>query len=513
MNRRHFLGTSLGTLAAAAAAHEGVLAAPATAGGGPGFPPQDDLPSPEAATLGVKPVMTNIIHTGVWEGPCRWREVSPADEKRHAEQSFARWSKALHEGSLARHAGVELLEPAHITFSEDFKIGKAHFDRLAADAERTDAFLLYPAGSSISAYEIGARFNRPILLQGLNCRVVDIAAYTRARGHEAFAAADDKELDELLSLLRARKVFRQTRVLFPTDRGLPAACSVGSVWDLEDLENRLGVAVKTISYKELAEGMEAVLADARAKEGARAAAEALLAGADKSFIERPYVIQSLLFYQAVRGLMCEHRCNAFTIECFEFCSSKLPDQWQITPCLIHSLQRDLGHASSCEGDLGSLLAMRMLMTVAGRSCHQGNSDPRPEETFRINHSVPARKMRGFDQPGLPYQLGRFVTKGWGTKMVVDFVNGEEKTITIARVDPTARRLLVVRGELVASSGWDQDLIGCSVEARIKAPAGRLDAFLRKRLEYGNHLQWVYGDWCEPVRRLGEMSGLEVEVIA
>jgi hypothetical protein len=156
--------------------------------------------------------------------------------------------------------------------------------------------------------------------------------------------------------------------------------------------------------------------------------------------------------------------------------------------------------------------MRMLMSVAQRSCHQGNSDPRGEGTFRINHSVPSLKMNGFDQPDLPYQLGRFVQSGWGTKVVVDFMSNAEKTITVARVDPTATRLLVLRGELAGGSGWDQDRIGCSVEALISPPAGRMDEFLRKRTEYGNHLQWVYGDFTEPMRRLGEMLGLQVELI-
>jgi L-fucose isomerase-like protein len=294
---------------------------------------------------------------------------------------------------------------------------------------------------------------------------------------------------------------------------LPAACSVGSIWDLDGLKARLGIEIKTVSYHELSGEMETVLQDASARQSAEQGAEQLVKDADRSFIERPYVERSLLFYRTVRNLMARHGCNAFTIECFEFCSSRLPDRWQITPCLIHSLQRDLGHASSCEGDLGSLLAMRMLMSVAGRSCHQGNSDPRTAEAFRINHSVPALKMNGYAQPDLPYQLGRFVTKGWGTKMVVDFMQQAEKTVTVARVDPSATKLLVLRGELVGGSGWDEDSIGCSVEALIRPPQGRLDEFLRKRLEYGNHLQWVYGDWTAEIQQLGEMLGLQVETIA
>jgi hypothetical protein len=30
---------------------------------------------------------------------------------------------------------------------------------------------------------------------------------------------------------------------------------------------------------------------------------------------------------------------------------------------------------------------------------------------------------------------------------------------------------------------------------------------------GNHLQWVYGDYAGPMRQVGQMLGLKVEVIA
>jgi len=122
-------------------------------------------------------------------------------------------------------------------------------------------------------------------------------------------------------------------------------------------------------------------------------------------------------------------------------------------------------------------------------------------------------MNGFDRPDLPYQLGRFVESGWGTKVVVDFLDNRQKTVTVARVNPGADKLLVLRGTLVGASGWDKDLLGCSVEAVIKPPEGRTEEFLKRRLEYGNHLQWVYGDWTGPMEALGRMLGLEVEVIA
>jgi hypothetical protein len=510
MKRREFLGVGVGSAIAATALESWPTLA---AWGAVEAVAAETLASPRDARLRIKPVMTNIVHTGVWEGPCRWKSVSFEDEAKSAASSFANWSQQLRDQGLGRPGDVELLEPVQLTFDEKFQIRDAQWASLAADSERTDAYFVYPAGSSVSAYEIAARFDKPILLKGLGCRNVDIAAYTKARGKEVFVSADEDEFQRMVKLLRARKVLRQTRVLFPTERGLPAVCSVGSIWDLEDLEQRLGVAVTIIPYRELAEQMGRTLADEALTRQAEQAADALLTQAAKSYVDRPYVVRSLQFHLTIRRLMQQHACNAFTIECFELCSSQLPEQWKITPCLIHSLHRNLGHASSCEGDLGSLLAMQLLMSVSDKACHQGNSDPRAAGTFRINHSVPSMKMNGFDQPDVPFQLGRFVSTGWGTKVVVDFLDNEEKTVTVARVDPTARKLLVLRGRLVGASGWNQDLIGCSVEAVIAPPEGRCDEFLKKRLEYGNHLQWVYGDWTEEMHTVGQMLGLEVELIA
>lgn len=503
MNRRGFLATGIGTMVVGAAAGEPT----------PSAPPAATLPAhPRGTRLRVKPVMTTIVHSAEWEGPCRWESVPPATEKANGEKWFAAWSKQLKEKGLGRPEDVEVLEPAHLVFSEDFKLRPAEVERLAADAAGVDAYFVLPAGSSVSAYEIGQRFNKPIVLCGLGCRNVDIAAYTRSKGNEVFVAADEPDLAKTLALLRARKVFRLTSVLCPTDRGLPGSCAVSGVWDLDDLRKRLGVAVKTIGYREMADEMNRVLADRQAEEQADRAATELMSKAKRSFLDRNYVVRSLHYDRAIRNLMARHGCNAFTIECFEFCSSRLPQQWLITPCLLHALFGNEGIASSCEGDLGSLLAVRLLMSVSGKSCHQGNSDPHGPEAFHINHSAPSMKMNGHDRPDLPYQLGRFVRQGWGTKVVIDFMNNDEKTVTVARVDPTATRLVVLKGTLAGASGWDKDLIGCSVEAIIKPPAGRNDEFLRSRLTYGNHLQWVYGDYSKELVALGEMLGLRVEAI-
>jgi hypothetical protein len=114
----------------------------------------------------------------------------------------------------------------------------------------------------------------------------------------------------------------------------------------------------------------------------------LIRGAVQTYLDRDYVVRSFLFQRTIEHLMETHSANAFTIECFEFCASRLPEKWKITPCLIHTLFKDRGMASSCEGDLGALLGMRLLMSLAGKSSHLGNMFFREGKILEINHSAP-----------------------------------------------------------------------------------------------------------------------------
>ena len=518
MNRRDFLARSFGTAVAVALADGALIAAEPARSSGVGSIPLH----PRDTKLCVKPVMTNIIHSATWQGPCRWTSVTPEVERANAEKQFAAWSKELKTKGLGRAEDVRLLEPVHVTFSEKWVLDPAAMAKLAADNPETDAFFISPGGSARASFEIGNKFGKPIVFDRNSCRTASIAGFTLAKGNEVFVAGRDMDLRKILSLLRARKVFRQTKVLYPTD-GVPSF-SPDTVWDFDDLRKRLGVTVKTISYREMTDEMNRLLAyremtggknqllGERYEQATRGAAE-LVRKADKLFLKEHLVVRSMLFDQCIRSLMARHGCNAFTIDCFEFCPSLLPQRWLVTPCLQHALFGNEGIASACEADFGILLAMRMLMSVSNKSCHQGNADPRGEDAFRINHSAPSMKMNGFDKPDLPYQLGRFCEQGWGTKPVIDFMNNDEKTVTVARVNPLATKLLVLKGQLVGASGWDKDLIGCSVEAVIKPPSGRTDEFMRRRLVYGNHLPWVYGDYTKDLKTLGEMLGLSVEVIA
>ena len=517
MRRRNFLRTSIGTLVAGNAALQGCLTASDT----PSRISLANVPAGERQSLArqtrinLKLVMTNLIHTGAWEGPCRFNVQSPSEEMAAAQKRFEEWTADIKAGGLGLDPDdVNILEPVHVTFSEDFALKRDQLNKLSKDSSETDVFLVAPHGSSIASFDIGKEFRKPIILQGLNCRTVDICAYSRSKGLEVFVPNSDEELHTLASLLRARKVFAQTRILFPTDRGLPAVASLTGINEPDELQKRFGITVVQIPYRELADEMDRVMGSASERDTARELAQQLIKGANKTYLADKYVVRSMEFYNTIRNLMQKHRCNAFTIECFEFCSSKLPDKWQITPCVIHTLFKDQDIASACEADLGALLSMRLLMSVAKKSTHLGNMFLREPNMLVINHSAPGIKMNGFSEPGLPYQLGRFVQSGWGTKAVVDFMNNAQKRVTVARMNPTATKMLLLRGTLVGSSGWGDDNLGCSVEAHIKpADSGDATVFVRKQKDYGNHLIWTYGDYADDMVQLCDMLGLQTEVVS
>ena len=475
---------------------------------------QIDLPSPHLDRLVVKPVMTQMYHTDVWEGPCRFNVSTPEEEKSRALNSFENFKGRLESNGFGIDpALVKLMDPALVLFVEDFRITDEEFAKLDEDAPGADVLLVDPSGASIATFRIAEKYNKPVVFSwGPNCRTVDIAAYCRSNGVEAYIPDNDQDAKEIFNLLRARKVFGKTRILYPTDWGWPSVASVAGINEPGKLKEMYGIELVVVPYEELASEMEKTMQSRDLMKEAGEMADTVYDQADHSFIDKKYVKSSMAFYQTVINMMKAHACNAFTIECFEFCVSRLPQKWEITPCLVHTMFRDLGIPSACEGDLVALLGMHILMSLSKKSVHMGNMFFREQERLEVNHSVPGIKMNGCDKPGLPYQLGRFVESGWGTKAVVDFMNNDEKEVTVVRVNPGGDRLLALKGKLVGSNGWDQDLRGCSVSAFIVGKeSGSAREFIKKQADYGNHLCWVYGDYSGQLEKLGKMLGIEVVV--
>lgn len=480
----------------------------------------DEFPScgiinPQSTRLKIKPVMTNMLHSGVWEGPCRMNVVTVEEEKRIVNESFSAWSSDLkNQKSRFNPQYVDLMEPSVVIFNEDFNLYPDQFENIEPDALQADAFFISPAGASIATYKIAEKYKKPVISDwGLNCRTVDIAAYTRSHGLEMYVPIDTEELKRVISGLRTRKILSEMRILYPTNWRWPSVASITGINEPEKLKDRFGINLIPISYDKLSTAMEEMIKNNDVQRKAEKLSQILTDNADHSYLDQKYVIKSLVFYESIIRLMNEYQCNAFTIECFEFCTSQLPEKWEITPCLIHTLFKDQGIPSACEGDFAALIGMELLMSLSGKSPHLGNMFMEKNDSMQINHSVPGTRMNGFNEPPLPYQLGRFVESGWGTKIVVDFMNNEEKKVTVIRIDPSANRLLALKGKMVDSDGWGEDILSCSVSAFVVGyESGTARKFIEKQVDYGNHLVWVYGDYSEELKLLAQILKMDVEII-
>ncbi|MCK4417726.1 MAG: hypothetical protein KAV99_06125, partial [Candidatus Latescibacteria bacterium] len=233
-------------------------------------------------------------------------------------------------------------------------------------------------------------------------------------------------------------------------------------------------------------------------------AEKLINDAQKLNLNRDYVANDVRFYLATRNLMEKYDCNAHTTPCFELCSTRLPEKFKVVPCLTHTFLKDEGYPSACEGDISALMAMTVLMYVSRKAPFMGNPWMEDENIIRLNHSVPGLKMNGFDKPDLPYELWHFTAGGWGTKVQIDLAKNEEKEVTLARFNPSATKILVVKGRTVSCRFNER---ACSPIVDIEVKDAR--EIIHQQADFGHHLAMVYGDYVSKIEKLSTLMDFEV----
>ena len=446
--------------------------------------------------VGVKPVFGQLIHSAAWEGPCRtgaMEELTPEAERARAQTAFQRFQKEL-KANLSPEA--EFLEPTSIEYDESFVVKDSELAKLEPDLQAVDLFVISYRVPGIE------RYGKPVAMVGRGVTNVDIAAYLRSRGLEGYAPIDYGELNELISLLRVRKAIRQTRILSITGGELTPAGVVSSIWNVEDLKARFGTERRRIAISKFFQTLEKI-----DPQDAEPLAEKLIENAQNVKLAKEYVLSDVKFYLATKRLMEQYDCNAHTTPCFEICGTRLPEQFRVVPCLTHTLLKDEGYPSACEGDLSALMAMAILMYTAKKSAFMGNPAMRDESTIEITHSVPGLKMNGFDTPDLPYELWHFTAGGWGTKVQIDLAANEEKAVTLARFNPSATKLLLVRGTVVGCHFNEQ---GCSPTVAIAVENAR--EVIHLQANFGHHMAMVYGDYTETIKKLSTIMDMDVLVV-
>jgi len=459
----------------------------------------DKSQKPIDIRVGVKPIATHLVHTGTYEGPCRVgdeKSLSPDIERNRSKERFHKFQEDLKK-SLVQEANM--LKPVYIEWGKDWIVPEREFKKLEADLQDVDLFVMAPMPlSQRPAIKIAERYKKPLAAMHM-----DIAAYLRSRGLEEYAPLDLDELNHLIQLLQVRKAIKQTKILIVSDEELIPVGTVSSIWNLEDLKNRFGVDYKRISFKKFFDAMDIALQSKKIKE----IADKLIENAQKVHMKEDYVRQSVTFYIAAKTLMENYSCNAFTIPCFELCATQIPAKRKFTPCLTHTLLKDEGYPSSCEGDLNVLLTMALLMYISKKSAYMGNSHMESKEgnILAVTHDVPGLKMKGFNSPDLPYEIKNFTFGGWGATLRYDFSKDKGEEVTLARFNPTATKLLATKGEIVGGGGFNR--IGCNFSVYIKVPD--VTDFFHREVDFGNHLAMVYGDYTQELKEMANLIKFKV----
>ncbi|MGD9160944.1 MAG: hypothetical protein PVG39_21175 [Desulfobacteraceae bacterium] len=198
---------------------------------------------PMDTRITVKPVFSPLIHTDIWEGPCRpsagkkpkkekardpndfasyWAMADgkrPEQERTDAEAGFKEFA-----GYLKRNLGPDtrLLDPVFMDYSEDFRISPEKLSRLEPDKDKTDAYIIAPVGMyNYTATVIAETFKKPVLIGSGHFISRDAIACLKANGLEGCAVFDPEEANHYFSLLRTLKTLQQTRILIIADRKFP----------------------------------------------------------------------------------------------------------------------------------------------------------------------------------------------------------------------------------------------------------------------------------------------------
>jgi L-fucose isomerase-like protein len=474
-----------------------------------------DLKSPLSAMnvkLGVRFVVTGVLHSDYWEGSCRVgsrEDLSPEGEKARMRSQLESLKRELKSRKIPPE--IELIEPTmmHCVAEKgnpDIVLSEEQIKTLEKLDSKTDVYVVL---SQFSGVQIAKRFRKPVVMLQQFGWAVDMPAAIRAMGIDSFHAESMDAVFEIMRVFAAKKAFSRTKLLNVTNfpKRAPWGVVSGAV-DVDGIKQRYGMDYEYVDYKTFFGEMDKLMKDSATQDRAETIARLLEAGALKNSMTTEDIKKSVLFYLAALDSMVRRNCNVFTIECFELCCFVEPMNRRFTPCLAHALLKDTGYPSACEGDINALLAMTAEMYLSRKAAYMGNPTVNKQSNIlNIHHSVASLKMEGLDGDDSPYEIYNFTHSGFGATLRHDFNSRRGRVVTVGRFDPSASKILVTKGTITGGGGLEG--LGCAQNVDIQIPNGY--EFWRESQNFGHHLACVYGDYINSMRDLGQIMGFEVVV--
>lgn len=442
----------------------------------------------------VRPVVGTLTHSHFWEGPCRagrYEDMQPEREREDAKSLFSYCMGKL----KCLTDEVTLLEAVHAVYQEDFIVPKETMEKLSENVETVDFFLVM--GWRVPKLE---RFQKPLVIWQNGNEGIDVAAYCRSIGVEAYVAMTIEELNKIIHLLWVRKAVASTRALILTQGEQPTFGIQSLIRDPEIIRSRYGMEIIKVPFKRIFTYMDQIT-----DEEARPLTEQMLKGSKDTKVNPEWFINDIKYYLAARRMMDEYDCNAFSTTCHELCTSEIPQQRKFTPCVCHSLMKDNGIPSACEEDLNALLAMTILQLLADRPAFMGNPNMESEEIIRIHHAVPALCMNGYGTEPLDYKLWAFTGQGFGGKLQVDFAQNKQDRVTLCRFNPMGDTVSLATA-IVLKTEFEQYY--CSPYYYLQVEDA--SAFMHNLADFGHHQVLVFGDYSRAMKALARVMHFRIQ---
>ncbi len=213
---------------------------------------------------------------------------------------------------------------------------------------------------------------------------------------------------------------------------------------------------------------------------------------------RQEITDSFRLYDAVVKLLESERANAITVDCLGgFRRGDLPAY----PCVAWTKLNDAGFYGVCEADIASTMTQLLLTSFSRKAAFVSDPvfDTGRNEVIHA-HCVSATKLMGLDGPSSPYAIRSHMEDNKGVSLQVMVPTNEKVTVAkFLKPDMFG----VSAGEVTANV---DDARGCRTKFRTKV------ADARKMVETftgGLHRVVVYGDYLQPVERMGRLMGFQV----
>ena len=199
----------------------------------------------------------------------------------------------------------------------------------------------------------------------------------------------------------------------------------------------------------------------------------------------PFEIRKALkIYDAIKVLVLKYHLNGITIRCFD-----LLDTYKSTSCLALAILNSEGITSSCEGDIPSLISMRIIQKLFDKPSFQANPsyiDKEHNYLYLAHCTVPLNMVKD-------YKLDTHFESGIGVG-----IKGElpiNKDVTIFKVDSSLLKCSIYSGK-IEENLHKSNLCRTQIKVRLNE---RVEELLSSPC--GNHLLVFFGDYKDKLIKL------------